>query len=186
MPWGPHWHHQLTDSSGKTIEISCSSDNMYLHIVHVSYVRQIMTCCMYMYMYLFIVVWILTEVFMELLREWWILRGQDAGACQYVLQTNAGKTFGKNYWISNFTDRRIYYMIEMALGPLLLFNMHNISEKEIRGCVCFRTLCISAPVAWRMRNCTDIMPWTSLCTPTSPAPSGDTLMSWYTEHYQLS
>lgn len=56
------------------------------------------------------------------------------------------------------TDGRIYYMIEMALGPLLLFNMHNISEKEIRGCVCFRTLCISAPVAWRTRNYTDIMP----------------------------
>lgn len=132
MPWGPHWHHQLTDSSGKTIEIFCSSDNMYLHIVHVSYVGQIMTFCMYMYMYLFIVVSILTEVSMELLREWWILRGQDAGACQYVLQTNAGKTFGSIYWISNLTDRRIYYMIEMALGPLLLVNM-LISKTEIRG-----------------------------------------------------
>lgn len=60
------------------------------------------------------------------------------------------------FYTCTITDRRIYHLIEMALG--LLFNMHNISEKEIRGCVCFRTLCISAPVAWRMRNYTDIMP----------------------------
>ena len=33
---------------------------------------------------------LLPEVSVELLREWWILHGQDAGACQHVLQTYAG------------------------------------------------------------------------------------------------
>lgn len=63
----------------------------------------------------------------------------------------------KSTEFQTITDRRIYHLIEMALGPLLLVNM-LISKTEIRGYVCFRTLCISAPVAWRMRNCTDIMP----------------------------
>lgn len=186
MPWGPHWHHQLTDSSGKTIEIFCSSDNMYLHIVHVSYVRQIMTFCMYS-------TCIYSLLFQYWQRSLWSYLGNDefSGARMQVLVSMCSKPMqvrhlDKSTEFQIITDGRIYYMIEMALGPLLLFNMHNISEKEIRGCVCFRTLCISAPVAWRMRNCTDIMPWTSLCTPTSPAPSGDTPMSWYTEHYQLS
>ena len=36
---------------------------------------------------------LLTEVSVELLREWWILHGQDAGACQHVLQTYAGMMY---------------------------------------------------------------------------------------------
>ena len=43
---------------------------------------------------------LLPEVSVELLREWWILHGQDAGACQHVLQTYAGMMYEQvTYWL---------------------------------------------------------------------------------------